>query len=82
MPSKDTVVRTARIKEEVDQKLRDFMDREDLTYSAAISRLILEMDMPKSRKGYVNTLCKEVTADGRKDVYDHHIKWPGISVLC
>lgn len=55
MPSKDTVVRTARIKEEVDQKLRDFMDREDLTYSAAISRLILEMDMPKSRKEYVNT---------------------------
>ena len=55
MPSRDTVVRTARIKEELDQKLHDFMDREDLTYSAAVSRLIAEMDMPKSRKEYVNT---------------------------
>lgn len=55
MPSKDTVVRTARIKEELDVKIHDFMDREDLTYSAAISRLIEEMDMPKSRKEYVNT---------------------------
>lgn len=55
MPSKDTVVRTARIKEELDQKIHEFMDKEDLTFSAAISRLIEEMDMPKSRKGYVST---------------------------
>lgn len=55
MPSKDTVIRTARIKEELSHKLEDFMEREDLTYSAAISRLIEEMDMPKQRKEYVNT---------------------------
>lgn len=55
MPSSDTVVRTARIKENLDRKLHEFMEKEDLTYSAAISRLIEEMDVPKSRKEYVNT---------------------------
>lgn len=55
MPSSNTVVRTARIKAELMQKMEDFMDREDLTYSAAVSRLIEEMDMPKKRKEYVNT---------------------------
>ena len=55
MPSSDTVVRTVRIKNELDQKLHEFMDKEDLTYSSAVSRLIDEMDMPKSRREYVNT---------------------------
>lgn len=70
MPTKDTVVRTARIKEDLDRKLHDFMEREDLTYSAAISRLIEEMDMPKSRKGYVDTerfleACERTNQDGQ-----------------
>lgn len=55
MPSSDTVVRTARIKTELMKKMEDFMDREDLTYSAAVARLIEEMDMPKKRREYVNT---------------------------
>lgn len=55
MPTKDSVIRTARLKAEVSKKLEDFCNREDLTFSAAISRLVEEMDMPKSRKEYVNT---------------------------
>lgn len=55
MPTKDSVVRTARLRAEVMQKMEEFMEREDLTYSAAVSRLIEEMDMPKQRKEYVNT---------------------------
>ena len=55
MPSKDTLVKAARIKTSVWKKMEEYMDREDLTFSAAVARLIEEMDMPKSRKEYVNT---------------------------
>ena len=55
MPTKNSVVRTARLRAEVMQKMEEFMEREDLTYSAAVSRLIEEMDMPKQRREYVNT---------------------------
>ena len=55
MPTKDSLVKTARMRTDTWKKMEDFMDREDLTFSAAVSRLIEEMDMPKSRKEYVNT---------------------------
>ena len=55
MPTKDSVIRTARLRAEVAKKLEDFCNREDLTFSAAISKLVEEMDMPKSRREYVNT---------------------------
>ena len=46
------------------------MKKEDLTYSAAIRKLIEEMDMPKQRKEYVNTqelvdLCEKRNIDAQ-----------------
>ena len=68
MPTKDSVIRTARLKADVAKKLEHFCNREDLTFSAAISRLVEEMDMPKSRRAYVNTerfvdACERVNQD-------------------
>jgi len=68
MPTKDSVVRTARHSAETWAKIEEYMKKEDLTYSAAIRKLIEEMDMPKQRKEYVNTqelvdLCEKRNID-------------------
>lgn len=55
MPTKDSVVKAARLRNDIAKKLEDYCDREDLTFSAAISKLVEEADMPKSRREYVNT---------------------------
>lgn len=55
MPTKDSLVKTARLRAETWAKLSSFMDKEDLTFSAAVARLVDEMDMPKQRREFVDT---------------------------
>ena len=54
MPTIGSVTRTARIKRENNIKLEDYMEKEGLSFSFVVNKLIEEMDMPKSRNQYVN----------------------------
>ena len=55
MPTKDSMIKTARITQETWRKMEAYMDREDVTFSGAIRKLVEEADIPKQRREFVDT---------------------------
>ena len=68
MPTKDSMIKTARINQETWAKMSAYMDREDVTFSGAIRKLVEEADIPKQRREFVDTkelvdLCERMNID-------------------
>ena len=48
MPTKDSMIKTARITQETWRKMEAYMEREDVTFSGAIRKLVDEAEDRKS----------------------------------
>lgn len=70
MPTKDSMVKSSRISQETWAKMQAYMEREDVTFSGAIKKLVEEADLPKQRRGFVDTqelvdICERKNIDAQ-----------------